>query len=304
MWNHGTTTTVSKKGITALGWFSRIFYGTAQYITGRLNGRPVWGMKRMAEVDPLLALLRRYRAERQAFDDAGATAGMTNEDWDRIAEATWWGTQTKIIESEPSATTAAGALLALDHVLQSDDLFAERSESVDLQLLWLLTRAARHYIASLALARANDNDKVSPTGIEGARAPRRRSFDIAGRLAAFASGFAPKTLAYAALAGTLAIVAQGAVLTEWAVKNQTGNGFGLASSSEGPAIMVRFSPDATASEITSFLAAYKAQLIAGPGNFYQIRIPGLKSANEIAAAVGKMQSDSKVVDFVAARGLN
>ena len=57
----------------------------------------------MAEVDPLLVLLQRYQVERQAFDDAGATAGITNEDWDKIARATWWGTQTTIIESKPSA---------------------------------------------------------------------------------------------------------------------------------------------------------------------------------------------------------
>ena len=139
---------------------------------------------------------------------------------------------------------------------------------------------------------------------EGARAPRRRSFDLPGRIADFLSGFAPRTLAYVAAAGALAIAVQGAVLIEWAVKDQTPNGFTLASqSSEGPTIMVRFAPGATDSDITSFLAAYKAQLIARPepGNFYQIRVSGLKSADEIASIVGKIQRESKIVDFVAAR---
>jgi hypothetical protein len=89
------------------------------------------------------------------------------------------------------------------------------------------------------------------------------------------------------------------------VKDQTANGFTLASqsSSEGPAIMVRFASGATVSDITSFLATYKAQLIARPepGNFYQIRISGLKSADEIATIVGRIQRESKIVDFVAAR---
>jgi hypothetical protein len=98
--------------------------------------------------DPLLALLRRYQAERKAFDDTSATDGITDEDWDRIAQDTWAGTQNEIIQSEPPATTAAGALLALDHVLQSDDPFADRSESADLQMLWQLIKAARDYIAS------------------------------------------------------------------------------------------------------------------------------------------------------------
>ena len=138
---------------------------------------------------------------------------------------------------------------------------------------------------------------------EGARAPRRRSFDLAGRIAGFLSGFAPRTLAYAAAAGALAILVQGAVLTEWAVKDQAGGGIGLASISEGPAIMVRFAPQATAAEITSFLGTYKADLVAGPrpGNFYQIRVSGLKSADEIPAVVARMQAESRIVEFVAAR---
>jgi hypothetical protein len=98
--------------------------------------------------DPLLALLRRYQDELKAIDDAIAADGITNEDWDRIAQDTWVGTRDEIIQSELRATTAAGALLALDHVLQSDNLFAERSEDADLQMLWQLIKAARDYIAS------------------------------------------------------------------------------------------------------------------------------------------------------------
>jgi hypothetical protein len=98
--------------------------------------------------DPLLALLRRYQDELKAFDDAIAPDGTTNEDWDRIAQDTWVGTRDEIIQSEPRATTAAGALLALDHALQSDNLFAERSESAGLQMLSQLIKVARDYIAS------------------------------------------------------------------------------------------------------------------------------------------------------------
>ena len=109
----------------------------------------------MPDTDPLLALLQRYRDERNAFDEASAE-GMTDQDWDRIARETWSQTQDEIIQSEPPATTAAGALLALDHVLHSEDLFAERSDSAELQMLWLLIKAARNYIASLE-TRAGQN---------------------------------------------------------------------------------------------------------------------------------------------------
>ena len=105
----------------------------------------------LGEIDPLHALLQRYRAERKTFDDPEAT-GNTDQDWDRIARVTWWRTLNKIIQSEPPVTTAAGALFALDHVLESDE-FAERTESSDLQLqlLWLLVKAARDYIASMEM---------------------------------------------------------------------------------------------------------------------------------------------------------
>jgi len=104
----------------------------------------------MSDNDPLFALLRRYRVERKAFDEFQPVDRMTEQEWDRMARSTWFKKQMELIQSEPPATTAAGALLALDHVLESDDLFAERSESEDLQMLWLLIKAARDYIAGSA----------------------------------------------------------------------------------------------------------------------------------------------------------
>ena len=116
---------------------------------------------RLANTDPLLSLLQRYQVERQAFDNATVTEEMTDQDWDRLAQATWSRTQDQIIETEPPATTAVGALRALDHVLQSDDLFFDRSESVDLQMLWVLIKAARDYIASVAM---HDSPQVHEGG--------------------------------------------------------------------------------------------------------------------------------------------
>ena len=121
--------------------------------------QPDWRLfdeSRLADTDPLLPLLQRYQVERQAFDNATVTEEMTDQDWDRLAQATWSRTQDQIIESEPPATTAAGALRALDHVLQSDDLFFERSESPDLQMLWLLVKAAARN-AALASSRVSAN---------------------------------------------------------------------------------------------------------------------------------------------------
>jgi len=128
----------------------------------------------MSDNDPLFALLRRYRVERKAFDEFQPVDRMTEQEWDRMARSTWFKKQMELIQSEPPATTAAGALLALDHVLESDDLFAERSESEDLQMLWLLIKAARDYIAGSAALETSmeseDCERVnlaSPVAAEG-----------------------------------------------------------------------------------------------------------------------------------------
>ena len=75
------------------------------------------GAQTAATSDPLLTLLQRYEAELTAFNEATPTRV---QDWDKIAENTWFRTQNEIIERQPQATAAAGALLALDHVLNSE----------------------------------------------------------------------------------------------------------------------------------------------------------------------------------------
>jgi len=100
--------------------------------------------------DPLLALLQRYEAELAAFDRPLGIEQIMDQDWDwdRIAQETWSHTRDDFLEHQPRATTPAGALRALDHVLRNEDLFAERDECADQQMLWLLIKAARDYIAS------------------------------------------------------------------------------------------------------------------------------------------------------------
>jgi hypothetical protein len=98
--------------------------------------------------DPLLALLRRYEVGLKAFNEMSASE-KNDEYWDKLAEDTWYGAQQEIIRSRPSATTVAGALRALDHVLHSDELFSESSDSADLQMLRQLIKGARDFVASL-----------------------------------------------------------------------------------------------------------------------------------------------------------
>jgi hypothetical protein len=140
---------------------------------------------------------------------------------------------------------------------------------------------------------------------EEARAPRRRaSFDLTGRISEFISGFAPRTLAWAAGAAALAILVQAAVITTVVVKDPNVPGaIGLANKpSEGSFAMVRFAAQATAADITNFLGAHKASMVEGPkpGGLYKVKLADSKlAADEVGKIVKQMQEESKVVSFIA-----
>jgi hypothetical protein len=141
---------------------------------------------------------------------------------------------------------------------------------------------------------------------ETAKAPvRRASFDFGGRIAAFLSGFAPRTLAYAGAAAVLAIMVQAAVITGVVVKEQGGTARTQLASygqTDGSLVSVRFAPQATAADITSFLNTYQAQVVEGPKQGrYTVRLAVAgQPKSEIVKVIRKMQDDSKVVDFIAA----
>jgi anti-sigma-K factor RskA len=142
---------------------------------------------------------------------------------------------------------------------------------------------------------------------EEVRAPRhRRWFDLGGRISEFLSILTPRTLAWSATAAAVAILVQAAVIAAVVVKEQgSPSEPGLASApSEGSYAVVRFAPQATADDITKFLGAYKATVVEGPlkGQLYRIRLSETKlPKEEVGKIVRQMQSESNVVDFIAAK---
>jgi anti-sigma-K factor RskA len=143
---------------------------------------------------------------------------------------------------------------------------------------------------------------------EGAPAPVRRSFDLAGRVSEFLSGFAPRTIAYAAAAATVAFFLQSAMLTAILMKDhpQTTPTTELAGANIPTNVhaVIRFSPQATLSEISSFLNAHGAEVVGGPGRngSFDIRFTDNPSSDEIVKNVQRMQSETKVVEFIAKKG--
>jgi hypothetical protein len=142
---------------------------------------------------------------------------------------------------------------------------------------------------------------------EEARAPRhRRWFDLGSRISEFLSILTPRALAWSATAAAVAILVQAAVIAAVVVKEQAGPSEPeLASAlSKGSYAVLRFAPQATADDITKFLGAYKATVVEGPleGQLYRIRLSNTKlPQEEVGKLVRQMESESKVIDFIAAK---
>src|SRR6266576_1259003 len=142
---------------------------------------------------------------------------------------------------------------------------------------------------------------------EEARAPRhRRWFDLGSRISEFLWSINPRTLAWSATAAAVAILVQAAVIASVVVKEQgSPSEPQLATApSEGSYAVVRFAPQTTADDITKFLGAYKATVVEGPlrGQLYRIRLSEAKlPKEEVSNIVRQMQSESNVVNFIAAK---
>ena len=102
------------------------------------------------------------------------------------------------------------------------------------------------------------------------------SFNLGAWLTDFVTSFQPRTLAYGATAAALAIVLQAGILAGVFVK-EGGVGFTTASLTEnakGAFVAVRFNPQASAADITKFLADNKATIVGGPaaGGLFKLRV--------------------------------
>jgi anti-sigma-K factor RskA len=149
---------------------------------------------------------------------------------------------------------------------------------------------------------------------EGARAPARRSFDLAGRVAAFLSSLTPRTLAYAAGAAALVVLVQSAVMTSVLLKSPVGTSVAVKdqgvdkielaeapTAGESKRILVRFAPQATSADITKFLNTHKAEMVGGPADgYYRLAVKGIPNEG-LHNIVRQMQGETKIVDFVATK---
>jgi len=132
-----------------------------------------------------------------------------------------------------------------------------------------------------------------------------RSFSLGARVSEWFASLTPRTLALSASVAVLAILLQAGFIADIVLKDRSAE-YGTASApTSDPGIgeftLIRFAPQASADDITKFLAANKLQVAAGPvaGGFYRVRVADTKLPKEELGRIVKKLQDDKVVSFIA-----
>ena len=147
---------------------------------------------------------------------------------------------------------------------------------------------------------------------EPARAPSI-SLNLSARVAEFFAGLSPRTLAWSASLGALALLLQAGVIGAGLVKNQTSS-FQTASLSTNapvtrdlgaaaaPYALVRFAPEARIADITALLDSYQAVVTDGAkGGMFRLQFGNrAMSKDEAAALLSRLQREKIVSLAVAA----
>jgi anti-sigma-K factor RskA len=203
---------------------------------------------------------------------------------------------------------AAGTLDAaearqVEAALAADPELAQRYE-------WVRTEFAQETSINAAAGEPSADDvKTLFAKIDALPAPARRpaaSSGLAQRVAEFLASLSPRTLAWSAMAASLAIVLQAGLIAGIAYKESTG-GYQTASvpantAGDGAYVLMRFQPQASAGDIAAFMETNKLSIVGGPfgGALYRVRVAPTKlSKDDLARIVMTLQSD-KVVGFIAA----
>jgi hypothetical protein len=138
------------------------------------------------------------------------------------------------------------------------------------------------------------------------------SLNLAARISGFFASLSPRTLAWSASLGALALLLQAGVIGAVLMKNQTAS-YQTASLSMNepitralgpeapPRALVRFSPDARVAEITALLDNYQASIVDGAkGGLFRLQFGNKPmTKDEIAGLMSKLQSE-KIVNLAVA----
>ncbi|HEY7842834.1 MAG TPA: hypothetical protein VID30_04030 [Bradyrhizobium sp.] len=136
--------------------------------------------------------------------------------------------------------------------------------------------------------------------------------NLATRISGFFASLSPRTLAWSASLGALALVAQAGVIGAVLIKNQSST-FQTASLSMNepitrnlagdvapPRALVRFTPDARISDITALLDSYKASIVDAKGGLFRLQFGNrAMSKDQVAGLISRLQGE-KIVNLAVA----
>jgi hypothetical protein len=143
---------------------------------------------------------------------------------------------------------------------------------------------------------------------EPARDPRTLKLSIFTRIAGFFASLSPRTLAWSASLGALALLLQAGLIGAVLMKNQSGS-FQTASLSMNepvtralgpeappPRALVRFAPDARVADIMALLDNYQASIIDGArGGLFRLQFANrAMGRDEFAGLMRKLQNEKIV----------
>jgi anti-sigma-K factor RskA len=198
---------------------------------------------------------------------------------------------------------AAGTLSRRDsdrveQALASDRELARRYELVREEL-----NETIHLNETLGAPSARAMEKLFSAIDAEAPVVKKASFNVMGRLVELMSSFSPRTLAYAGTAAAIVLMVQAAVLTTMVVHNQSGSSsIKLASHDTGQRAVVRFSANASLSDVTRFLDVNQAAVVQGPirGGLYEIQLASSPMPEgDFTRAIQRMKTESRIVEFIA-----
>lgn len=202
---------------------------------------------------------------------------------------------------------AAGTLSRRDADRVEQALAADRELARRYELVREELNETIHLNETLGAPSARAMEKLfAAIEAEAPAVKKKGSFNVVGRIAEFMASFSPRTMAYAASAAVLVLVVQAAVLTTVAVRNPAGQGQPTLASHENGTqrAVVRFTANATLADVTRFLDANRAAVVAGPtrGGLYEIQLAAAPmQETEFARVIQRMKSESRIVDFIATK---
>ena len=223
----------------------------------------------------------------------------------------------KMLEQEPSEIEmllpwhAAGTLNARDarrveEALASDPALARQYAAIRGEY-----EETIHLNESLGAPSARAMQKLFAS-IDAEPARAIGALPLSARIATFFASLSPRTLAWSASLGAIALLLQAGIIGAVLMKTQTST-FQTASLSTGAPItrelgaaapsraLVRFTPEARVADITALLDSYQASIIGDArGGMFRLQFDKAMSQDELTALLGRVQREKFVNLAVAA----